>query len=51
MRSRAPLILFLIILITGIPAADLPKHVGRRLRRTVGRDHLIAVDDLEPPLR
>jgi N-acetylneuraminate synthase len=36
---------------TGIPAADLPKLVGRRLRRTVGRDHLIAVDDLEPPLR
>lgn len=35
---------------TGIPAAELPKLVGRRLRRAVGRDDLIAADDLEPPL-
>jgi N,N'-diacetyllegionaminate synthase len=36
---------------TGIPAAELPKLMGRRLRRAVGRDDLIALDDLEPPLR
>jgi N-acetylneuraminate synthase len=36
---------------TGIPAAELPKLVGRKLRRAVGRDDLIAADDLEPPLR
>lgn len=35
---------------TGIPAADLPKLVGRRLRRAVGRDDMIAAGDLEPPL-
>lgn len=36
---------------TGIPAAEMPKLMGRRLRRAVGRDDLIALDDLEPPLR
>lgn len=36
---------------TGIPAAELPKLIGRRLRRAVGRDNLIAVDDFDPPLR
>lgn len=36
---------------TGIPAAELPKLYGRRLRRAVARDTLLAVDDLEPPLR
>jgi N-acetylneuraminate synthase len=33
---------------TGIPAADLPSLVARRLRRDVEVDHLLSEDDLEP---
>jgi len=32
---------------SGIPANDLPKLVGRRLRRALARDELVAWDDLE----
>jgi N-acetylneuraminate synthase len=34
---------------TGIPARRLPDLVGRRLRRGVAADHLLAEDDLEAP--
>jgi N-acetylneuraminate synthase len=34
---------------TGIPARRLPELVGRRLRRGVTADHLLAEDDLEAP--
>ena len=34
---------------TGIPAVDLVSLVGRRLRRAVERDDLLAPDDLEAP--
>ena len=33
---------------TGIPAAELPRLVGRRLRRAVARDALLSEADLEP---
>ena len=32
---------------TGIPAAELPKLVGRKLKRAVARDALLSEDDLE----
>jgi N-acetylneuraminate synthase len=32
---------------TGIPAAELPRLVGRRLKRAVARDALLSDDDLE----
>ena len=36
---------------TGIPARELPGLLGRRLRRAVARDALLAPDDLEPAPR
>ena len=32
---------------TGIPANELPRLIGRRLKRDVGFDHLLSHDDLE----
>jgi len=33
---------------TGIPAGELPRLIGRRLRRCVARDHILSEDDLQP---
>lgn len=33
---------------TGIPAGELPRLIGRRLKRGVARDHILSEDDLQP---
>jgi N-acetylneuraminate synthase len=35
---------------TGIPGARLPELIGRRLRRAVSLDELLAADDVDDPL-